>query len=60
MGDPMTDSQESIVIASRREGPKAIVELSGELDLHSSPQLSGPWTTCWPSPRAWSRSTPPA
>ena len=40
MGDPMTDSQESIVIASRREGPKAIVELSGELDLHSSPQLS--------------------
>jgi anti-sigma B factor antagonist len=40
MGDPMSDSQESIVVASRREGPKAIVELSGELDLHSSPQLS--------------------
>jgi len=36
----MTDSQESIVVASRREGPKAIIELSGELDLHSSPQLS--------------------
>jgi anti-anti-sigma factor len=36
----MSDSQESIVVASRREGPKAIVELSGELDLHSSPQLS--------------------
>jgi anti-sigma B factor antagonist len=40
MGDPMSDSQESIVVASRREGPRAIVELSGELDLHSSPQLS--------------------
>jgi anti-sigma B factor antagonist len=36
----MSDSQESIVIATRRDGAKAIVELSGELDLHSSPQLS--------------------
>jgi len=36
----MTESQESIVVATRRDGTTAIVELSGELDLHSSPQLS--------------------
>jgi anti-anti-sigma factor len=37
----MSDSQESIVVATRRDaGRRAFVELSGELDLHSSPQLS--------------------
>jgi anti-sigma B factor antagonist len=40
MGVPMSDSQESIVVATRRDGATAFVELSGELDLHSSPQLS--------------------
>jgi anti-sigma B factor antagonist len=36
----MSDSQESIIVATRRDGATAFVELSGELDLHSSPQLS--------------------
>jgi anti-sigma B factor antagonist len=35
MGEP----QESLVIATRREGAKAIVELEGELDLYGSPKL---------------------
>lgn len=35
MGEP----QEALVIATRREGGKAIVELQGELDLYGSPRL---------------------
>src|SRR4029453_9333741 len=40
MGVPMIDSQESPAAPPRRDGARAFVELSGELDLHSSPQLS--------------------
>lgn len=36
----MSDPQESIIVSTRWEESKAIIELSGELDLHSSPQLS--------------------
>lgn len=35
----MSDPQESIVVSTRWVESKAIIELSGELDLHSSPQL---------------------
>jgi anti-sigma B factor antagonist len=35
MGEP----QESLLIATRREGGTAIVELVGELDLYGSPKL---------------------
>lgn len=35
MGEPT----ESLVIATRREGAKAIVALEGELDLYGSPNL---------------------
>jgi anti-sigma B factor antagonist len=35
----MTDPQESIVVSTRWEESRAIIALSGELDLHSSPQL---------------------
>jgi anti-sigma B factor antagonist len=35
----MSDPQESIIVSTRWEESRAIIELSGELDLHSSPQL---------------------
>jgi anti-sigma B factor antagonist len=35
MGEPT----ESLVIATRREGAKAVVSLEGELDLYGSPKL---------------------
>jgi anti-sigma B factor antagonist len=36
----MSDPQESIIVSTRWEESRAIIELSGELDLHSSPQLA--------------------
>jgi len=36
----MSDPQESISITTRREGDMAVVEVSGELDLHSSSDLA--------------------
>jgi anti-sigma B factor antagonist len=35
----MSDPQESITLATRREGATAVIELAGELDLHSSGEL---------------------
>ena len=35
----MSDPQESITVATRREGATAVIELAGELDLHSSGEL---------------------
>jgi anti-sigma B factor antagonist len=35
----MSDPQESITLATRREGATAVIELTGELDLHSSGEL---------------------
>ena len=35
----MSDPQESITVAIRREGATAVIELAGELDLHSSGEL---------------------
>ncbi|HET6952561.1 MAG TPA: STAS domain-containing protein [Acidimicrobiales bacterium] len=36
----MSDPQESISVVTRREGTTAVIELAGELDLHSSAELS--------------------
>ncbi|HLM64076.1 MAG TPA: STAS domain-containing protein [Acidimicrobiales bacterium] len=36
MGDP----RDSLVISTRRDGDKAVVELDGELDLYASPKLT--------------------
>jgi anti-anti-sigma factor len=36
----MRDPRESLVVSARRDGPKAIVEMDGELDLYGSPQLT--------------------
>jgi anti-sigma B factor antagonist len=36
----MSDPQESITITTRRDGDSAVIEVSGELDLHSSGDLA--------------------
>jgi anti-sigma B factor antagonist len=36
----MSDPQESITITTRRDGGSAVIEVAGELDLHSSGDLT--------------------
>jgi anti-anti-sigma factor len=37
---PMSEPQESITVTTRQDGDTAVIELTGELDMHSSPVLT--------------------